>query len=1050
MNDWSGRLALLTAITVLVAVSEARGQVTLGTISGTVKDSTGAVLPGVAVKAQHLETGSGRTMITDDSGRFHLPQLALGEYELQAELAGFQTAVRKGITLTVGRELEVTFALSVGEITEKVEVSGEAPLVETTTAAISGLVGEKAIRDLPLNGRTFDQLVSLQSGSYSFKLGSDNFGGGSSGNFSIAGARVGSNRILIDGTELQGGSSMGYGTPSGLGVEAIREFTVVMNAYSAEIGKRAGGVVNVATRSGTNQLHGSVFEFHRNDNLDARNFFDPGDLPEFKRHNFGAAVGGPIVRDRSFFFANYEGVRQGLGSTTIAVVPDDKARQGLLPEPRTGGFRQVSVAESVKPYLALYPLPNGRNNGDGTAEFISGPTSALEQNFFLVKSDYRFSEADSIFATYRFSTSSAFSPFGLELFAGRTYIRTQLFTLQETRVFSPRTLNTLRLGGVRSHIVDYGSQPLVNLDPRLSFAEGLSRFGDIRIGGGASGGQTALTVLGGATGDDTGKTDVQFSDQLAYSSGPHSLKAGLEVQRMHTNVRAPSISVSKLGTYTFSSLDDFLLGQASNFRIISGDSSRGLRATYAGFYIQDDLKLRPDFTLNLGLRYEFTTLLNEVSGKLSNFVSTRIGGYRVFETVPRIGKTLFDENNSLRGFGPRIGFAWNVLGDGKTSVRSGFGMFYDQFTDYAIFTVTNVPFLNNYSIDNPTFPRMDLSQRAALTPAPDGLDPHFDVPTSLHYNLTIQREFLPRTTLTVGYVGSRGYHLIGSAQGNAAIPQIQPDGRKFFPAGAPRRNPRLGSGRYVDAAGTYHYDSLQLSLERTYSLGLRFKGSYTWSKNIDNRSTISNSQAANTPQQMLDPDDIAPDRSLSAFDLRHNFAFNYTYDLPRRESGAFANELIAGWQLNGITSVTSGPPFTPKLGFNRSRNGDTRTPDRPNLRPGGSGNPVLGGADRYFDVAAFELQPPGFFGNAGRNSIIGPGFVDFDFAAVKNLSLHRVSENLGVQVRFEFFNAFNRANFGIPDALVFNSNGTPRPAGARIRSTVSTSRQIQLGLKVTF
>ncbi|MBI3941327.1 MAG: TonB-dependent receptor [Acidobacteria bacterium] len=1054
MNKAMHRAALLALVALLVTLCQVRGQVTLGTLSGVVKDASGAVLPGVTLKARHLDTGIVRTTISDDAGRYHLPQLALGGYELEAELAGFQTVVRSGVTLTVGRELEVNFALPVGEITERVQVSAEAPLVETTTAAISGLVDEKAIRDLPLNGRQFDQLIGLQAGSYSFRLGSNP---GSS--FSISGGRTGSNRILMDGTEIVDGTSTGGGIGGvTLGVESIREFSVLTNSFSAELGKRPGGVVNVATRSGTNQLHGSVFEFLRNDDLDARNFFDPpGPLPEFKRNNFGFAVGGPMVRDRTFFFGNYEGIRQGLGRTFIHVTPDDKARQGLLPDPSTAGLRLVPVADVVKPYLALYPLPNGRSNGDGTAELITSPTSASDTDFYLVKTDHRFSEADSLFATYRLNKTRS-SAVGTDVYfpnfgsSGKT--RNQFFNVQENRLFSTRMLNTLRLGVNRSHSISR-SFPLVNIDPRLSFVEGLG-FGAIRVGGGTGRGSAALNDLGDVGGGtvEFADIDVQFSDQLAHTSGPHSVKVGFEVQRMHHNIQSGGGTSPPLGQYSFNSLEDFLAGRPASFRVLTGDQSKGMRLTYAGFYIQDDLKLRPDFTLNLGLRYEFTTGLREVNGKLSNFVDTVAGGYRVFQTQPRSGGELFNENNSLKGFAPRMGLAWNVSGDGKTSLRSGFGIFYNQFQAVSIgaasFLFTNVPFTNLYSIDNPAFPRVDLSGRTTLTPSPDGIDPNWDVPTSFHYNLMIQREVFPHMTVSVGYVGSRGYHLSKQVQGNAAIPQIQSDGRKFFPVGAARRNPRLSNGRYLAASATYHYDSLQLSLERSYSGGLRLKGAYTWSKSIDNASTLVGNSARNNPQVQLDPDDIRPDRSLSAFDARHNFVFNCTYDLPLGGAGGAGNQVLAGWQFNGIASLASGAPFTPKLGFNRSRNLDTVIPDRPNLRPGADKSPVLGGPDRYFDTAVYELQPAGFFGNAGRNTIIGPGFVNFDFALVKATPLPRVSEDFAVQFRAELFNALNRANFFIPDALVFNSNGTPRPAGARIRATTNTARQIQFGLKIVF
>ncbi|MBI3940066.1 MAG: TonB-dependent receptor [Acidobacteria bacterium] len=418
----------------------------------------GRVAPGVpGMNAEgHFRTGS---WCNDP---LH-PQLPLGPYEIGAELAGFQTSVRSGITLTVGREVDLTFVLKVGEITERVEVRGEASLVETTSATVSGLVDEKAIRDLPLNGRSFDQLISLQSGTFHFQLTG---GALPQPAYNVSGARGGSNRFLIDGTEVAargvgGGEYVGSISGSNLGVEAIREFRVLTNAYSSEYGKRPGGIVNMATRSGTNTFHGSIFEFHRNDNLDARNFFDPGEPPEFKRNNFGFSFGGPLVTDRTFFFGNYEGLRQRLGLTNIAVVPDEAARQEILP-----GSQRVTIADPIKLYLFLYPPPNGRNNGDGTAEFISHPSSRVDEDFFLTRVDH------------------------------------------------------------------------------------------------------------------------QFSDQVVYTRGVHSIRVGGEIQRTHNNVRIPG-TTTIFGQYTFSSLADFLQGRPFNLRVATGDPTKGWRQTFAGFYLQN-------------------------------------------------------------------------------------------------------------------------------------------------------------------------------------------------------------------------------------------------------------------------------------------------------------------------------------------------------------------------------------------------------------------------------------------------------------------------------
>ncbi|MBI3939829.1 MAG: TonB-dependent receptor [Acidobacteria bacterium] len=1030
------------------AVSPVRSQMTLATILGTVEDESKAVLPGVTVTAHNVETGLTRTTLTDEDGRYRIPQLPIGEYELRAELVGFQSTVHKGILLTVGQELDVRFTLKVGEITETVEVTGEAPMVETTNSTLAGLVDEKAIRDLPLNGRSFDELVTLQAGSYRFRLGS-----GEEHQYSVSGGRMLSNRFMIDGTELVGYSYRATAnngvSGANLGVEAIREFTVLTSAFSSEHGKRPGGVVNVATRSGTNQLHGSVFEFLRNDNMDARNFFDD-EVPEFKRNNFGFSLGGPIIRDKTFFFGNYEALRQDLGQTGIAIVPSLQARQGLLPDGR-GGLKQVAIADSVKPYLALIPLPNGRTFPDGTAEFLINPTQVTHENFYLAKVDHNFSASDSIFATYglqggdQVSPALNFNPNFEEAFSRRT----QFVTIQEQKVVSTRLLNTVRFGLNRLTSRSL-NKPSIAISPDLDFVPGRG-FGHLNFGSASTGGVISSVGTNSPQGNSSSSNVFQFSDQGVYTRGAHSVKAGMELQRMHDNIGPPGNGGSPSGVYAFDSFENFLLGRSFNLRVLGGDPIKGLRQTYFGVFVQDDLKLRTNLTVNLGVRYEFVTSPVEVNGRNSNFIYTVVNGYRILATQPKVGGPLY-ENNSLNGFAPRIGLAWDMLGDGRTSLRAGFGLYYDQNTTvHKQKTTGNPPFGATLALDNPVWPRADIAAGRLQGLAPDSIDPDLRVPAMTHYNLSLQRQIFSNTVITAGYTGSHGYHLLGSTQANAAIPQIQADGRKFFPAGLRRRNPDLGSGRLDTSEANSFYNALQLSLERRYSGGLRFKTAYTFAKSVDDRSAFAISTAANNTQQQQDPDDIKADRGLSAFDIRHNFSFNYTYELPfGRSATGTAQVLTSGWQLNGIVSVATGPPFSALLGFNRSRNLDTRVPDRASLKAGGSNNPVLGGPDNYFEITAFELQPAGFFGNAGRDTISGPGAASVDFSLVKSTAVKRVSEDLRVEFRAEVFNLFNHANFSVPDGFVFNSNGTYRDAGSRIRSTVTTSRQIQFGLKIVF
>src|SRR3989454_953640 len=444
----------------------AYGQTTAGTIFGVVSDESGARLPGVTVTITHLGTGIVRTVTTDEAGRYRAPSLGLGNYEVKAELTGFRTAARSGIQLTVAAEVVVNLALSVGTVTEQVNVTGDAPLVEITSATLSGLVDDKKIRDLPLNGRSFEQLAFLQPGVTPYFRGRRETDQGEGVKMSVSGSRVDSNSFLMDGTNINDQSNNTPGSASGnlLGVEMLREFRVLTGAYSAEYGRYSGGIITAVSKSGGNEFHGNVYEFHRNDNLDARNFFDrkstPDDprLPEFKRNQFGATIGGPVVRDRTFFFGGYEGFRQGKGESRVAFVPNADAHRGILPCPRiipAGGFTgsqvpcntpgtstySVNISPSVKPYLDLYPLPNGADFGDGTARVCGDTGRPVDEDYTTGRMDHNFSNADSFFVRYTFDRAVQASPTQYTNVALDAQTKNQYVTLLETRIFSPLVIN---------------------------------------------------------------------------------------------------------------------------------------------------------------------------------------------------------------------------------------------------------------------------------------------------------------------------------------------------------------------------------------------------------------------------------------------------------------------------------------------------------------------------------------------------------------------------------------------------------------------------------
>ena len=1035
----------------LLAASCTWAQSATGSISGVVRDESGAVIPGANVTVTNVDTGISRSVVTDSAGRYRVTSLIPSMYQVQAQVAGFETTVRRGIQLTVASDLEINMVLRVGQVAQQTVVTAEAPLVQTLTGAVSGLVDDRAIRDLPLNGRSMDQLIALQSSAPQIRMrGTTVAVGGAS--YVVGGARDQSNQFLMDGTEMIGAGSRSL-TPGGalainMGVEAIREFVVLGSSYSAAYGKKGGGVINMATRSGTNAFHGSVFAFHRNDNLDARNFFDPGDPPEFLRNQFGGALGGPIRRDQTFFFGNYEGLREGLGLTDIDQVPDDNARQGLLPDPRNPGqFINVGVAPEMKPYLVLFPRANGRNFGDGSAEAILNPLQVSNQNFYLARFDHRLSDKDSFFARYNFTNANQFQKSDVLLFRQVIPSSAHVLTLEETRAYAT-TVNTIRFGFARATI-GQDAKPTQPFDSSLRFIPEAREVGQLNFELGVTRGAPGALTSQGPSQTDRHWAFNQFEiqDQVFHQHGPHSLQFGVQVQRLQENL---DFGGTKWGAFNFIDLQDFLTGRPDLFvapdPFGGGDANKGNRVTFVAAYVQDDYKVRPNLTLNLGVRWEYLTSPTEVNNRRSNYHVNTVDGLFVVASSPALGAPLYESHKT--NFAPRVGFAWDVQGDAKTAVRGGFGIYYDQnLVEFSTFTSNNPPFFGLVQIPNPSFP-VGFSTGTTRRPIPgvDAIDVNLDVPTRLQYNLSVQRQLTSNTAFTLGYVGSNAYHLTRRRPLNTRRPQFLPDGDLFYPGGA-LINPEIGRSLYISSDATSTYHSVQAEVVQRFTRGLRYKVSFTYAKYIDSASIMGESQRTGDNGSTMHPYNLGRDRGLSSFDVRRNLVANFTYDFPWQNATAAAVRWIGGWQVGGIVTLSDGMPFTAYTGFNQSRDRARTTVDRPNLRPGASKNPVRGGPDRYFDPGAFELQPAGRYGNLGRNTLIAPSLATFDFTLVKVIP---VSERVKMDFRAEFFNLFNRANFGLPRATIFSSSGEINGAAGRISATVTASRQIQLGLKLLF
>jgi len=1090
-----------------------RAQVTSGAISGTVRDGSGAVIPDVRISLKNVDTGVVRNATTNEQGRFQAPNLSLGNYEVQAEKEGFQMGVRRGIVLTVGREAVVNFDLQIGAVTQTVEVTEEAPLVETTGSSVSALVETVQIQDLPLNGRSYDELASLQPGITPSRFQTRAFQGGYTTKLSIRGARGEQNSFLLDGTDVMGPTNQIPGSVGGqsLGVDTVREFRVETGTFSAQYGRAAGGVLNVITKGGTNEFHGTVFEFIRNDNLDANRWAANRALlekPEFKRNQFGFSAGGPIKKDKLFYFGSYEGLRDRLGQTLSATVPTPAARQ-----------RAVAA---VAPYINLYPLPNGPEfTGGNTAQYTEAYSQPTDEDFLTIRTDYSLSSSDSFFARYTFDDGARQQAASFSFLQENQGSRNQYLTLEESHIFTPSLLNTARFGINRTFSSLIPETPGIadSLKEQLAFIPGIPflAFGNgITPGSGVS----AMTVNANIPRIWAWNL-FEWSDDLTFTTGSHTFKGGVLFKRMQFN-QIETLNAG--GQYTFAGLEQFLNGRPQSVRVLQPGAglSAGWRYNYFGWYIQDDYRISSRLTLNLGFRHEFYTMPTEKYDRVCNLDSIYgLGGTPDAPNATfRCGGSLWpDYYKGMKNFGPKIGFAWDIAGNGMTSVRGGFGIFYDAMAPLwwvapadtqppasLLLTPSNSAACQAGTQTTGCLPFPNLlnflvtgTGAAQPGPSPAGFT---GTPSSLQYTLTIQRQLGRDMVASIGYVGSVARHLWTRAQKNIVEPTILSDGRKCFnyaaSQGGPnpscpngpltRRNPTLSSRvLYNLSEANSTYNGLILSLQKRMSHGLQFQVSHTFSRALDTGSSISFGVTANAnaTNGLLDPDNWKLDQSLSDLDVRHNFAFNSIWDLPVGPGKAWgsnlggpASALLGGWQVSGLLKIASSTPFTVGAASqNWSRNGSATPSERPNLAPGASNNPVsgtsagctlttfsstaavtgsqtvaggqkLGTPDLWFDPCAFRPPTFGFYGNLGRNTVSGPNLVSVDFSAIKNFDLKKISEQFRIQFRAELFNIFNHPSFGVPEFNIFDSAGRIIGNAGRISDTSTSPRDIQFGLKL--
>jgi Carboxypeptidase regulatory-like domain/TonB dependent receptor-like, beta-barrel len=1091
-------IALLFGIGTQLAVAQ-----TTAAISGTVKDQSGAVLPGATVTATNTETGISRSVVSGSRGEYHLSSLAVGSYEVKAEMTGFQASVHKGLTLSVGSAAVVDFALQVGNVTQEVTVTAEAPLLDTTTATVSGLVDPAQMREIPLNARSFIDLVPLQTGAVFVDAGSSSATNGFGRKISITGGRPESNVFLLDGADMNDASnSAGSAAETVAGVETVREFRVITNAYDAEYGHHTGGVISAITKSGTNQFHGSLFEFFRNNALDAArweaNAFAGGKKDPFKRNQFGGSFGGPIIKDRTFFFGSYEGLRQRRGFTRTQNVPGFAARSGFLPNSTGTALVATPINPATAPYLALYPQPNTfctakcTNSSlnlpydaiDGTAKYVSQPVEPTSQNYWMTRIDHRFNDSDSLFGRITWDTANKDTPGGSVTTTSFAGTKNRFYTTEWTHIFSPSLLAKTLLSFNRTNLALFDHYLPGFNPPKFNFSNSPDVPGEMSI--------TGLSNWGGST--TSPKADVQnnyqISQDFTYAKGRHNLKFGGQTERFQFNERSDFYAP---GQYQFTSLSSFMTDDPSAVHFITpgSDNIRGWRESLTGLYLQDDFTFNSKLTLNLGMRYEFITVPTEANGKVATI--RNIAPSNFYTLTPQqtdVGNPYF-VNPSLKNFEPRIGLAYS-LGN-KTVIRTGAGVFHEQILPQnyitagdrmpPFYSITEVFAANLGPNDQQlNFPN-DFFTRNLSVASPtqgDGFPFIFKQPTVYKWSLDIERQITNDLSVTAGYSGTRGVHITRGNLNLNSNPAITLDGRNFVTIGSViggttqsigAMNQTWSRMRWRLMDGQSFYNAFRLSVTKRFSHNLQLQSSYTFSKSTDD----SSSRNGGTDFGSSDQSGYLGSKThgLSSFDVRQSFITNFTYDLPGQHMKGALGAAMGGWSASSILRFNSGYPLNPSASqpapkVNNvkmaAQNVDGATLD---LIPNGNNNPTHPqNASNYFDTSQYLWAPNcittacigatngyiGFFtGNLGRNTLTGPGVANVDFTLSKEFSLSKLSESTKLQFRMEAYNLFNRVNYDSPALTLFNATGQPSPTAGQITTTTDhNARQLQIALKLVF